>query len=431
MMELAFDPGAPQRDLLLDTPRLSARLDRLLGPGGSLGVTRVERVRVKYRVGRGVGLVLRVHARRRAFLVSARSFTAGRGWSNYERALAGAGVPVAGLRRVAYAPELETVFWPFPGDRRIDSLALLEGPGCDLARLVGARCIPVLAAYAPEKSATARCLDDSGRTVAYVKVYATNEGERAARTYAVHEALSASLAGAGLPLRVPKPLDYDPRRRATAVEAIDGTPLAIDGPAERPPRLAGLGAALGALHCAPPPRGLPAFDRLDHDRLVQAGELIARVRPDVGTAAGELADALAESRQPAGDPVCLHGDVHGKNAIVGGSEVALVDLDQASLGPAAADLGSVLAALRYLRCTGVISAGSETALAADLLAGYRSVRELPGAHAMAWHTAAALLAERALRAVTRLRPHGLAALPELIACAHQQLAMGERENARH
>jgi tRNA A-37 threonylcarbamoyl transferase component Bud32 len=410
---LAFDPGVPQRDLLLDTPRLRARIDALLGGDHPLGVTGVERVRIKYRVGRGVGLVLRVHCGRRAFLVSARSFAPGRGRRNYERAR-------AGQHAVAYAPELETVFWSFPGDRRIESLSLLEGPGPELTRLVGACCAPVLAAYAPEKAATGRCLDESGRTIAYVKVYASTEGDRAARTYALHEALQASLEGTEALLRVPTPLAFDPDRRAMAVEAIAGTPLEIDPATERPPRLAGLGAALAVLHCAPAPPGLPVFDRLDPERLAQAGEEIASVRPDVGTAARALADALADGQMPVGERVCLHGDVHGKNAIAAGSEVALVDLDQASLGPPAADLGSVLAALRYMRCTGAVSQSTEAALAADLLAGYRSVRELPDRPALSWHTAAALLAERALRAVTRLRPGGLAVLPELIACAGEE-----------
>ena len=48
---LAPDPAVPQRDELLDERRLAALL----------GAERVELVRVKYRVGRGVGLVLRVH----------------------------------------------------------------------------------------------------------------------------------------------------------------------------------------------------------------------------------------------------------------------------------------------------------------------------------------------------------------------------------
>jgi hypothetical protein len=38
-----------------------------------------------------------------------------------------------------------------------------------------------------------------------------------------------------------------------------------------------------------------------------------------------------------------------------------------------------------------------------------------------WHTAAALLAERALRAVNRVRPEGLARLRELLAVASDVL----------
>jgi aminoglycoside phosphotransferase len=421
---LAFDPGVPQRNQLLDTRALAARIDRLLGCGHPLRLTDVERVRVKYRVGRGVSQVLRVRSGEWAFLVSARSFPTGRGRPNYERAMADAVGFVRGVRPVTYAPDLETVFWSFPGDRGIDSLGLLHGPGPDLTRLVGRRCVPVLAAYAPEKAATGRCLDESGRVIAYVKVYASAESERAARTYAVCETLRASLTGEGTALRVATPLAYDPSRCAVALEAVAGTPLVVDGAAGRLPRLAGLGAALAALHSAPPPPGLPAFDRADPETLTNAAELIARVRPDVGSAARELADALAASRIDSGERVCLHGDVHGKNAIADGSGVTLLDLDQASLGPAAVDLGSVLGALRYTHCTGGLSLDTERALASDLLAGYRSVRELPPKPALAWHTAAALLGERALRTVTRLRPRGLAGLSGLIACAREELSYG-------
>lgn len=421
---LAFDPGVPQRDRLLDTRALAARLERLLGSGHRLRLTDVERVRVKYRVGRGVSQVLRAHSGEWTFLVSARSFPTGRGGPNYERALADAVGFVPGIRPVAYAPDLETVFWSFPGDRGIDSLGLLHGPGPHLTRLVGRRCIPVLAAYAPEKAATGRCLDESGRVIAYVKVYASAERERAERSYAVSETLRASLTGERMPLRLAAPLAYDPQRCAVVLEAVAGTPLVVDAGADRLPRLTGLGAALGALHCAPPPPGLPAFDRLDPGALIAAADLIARVRPDVGAAASELADALTASRIDSDERVCLHGDVHGKNAISDGSAVTLLDLDQASLGPPSADLGSVLATLRYTRCTGALSGRAERAMAADLLAGYRSVRSLAPEPELAWHTAAALLGERAVRAVTRLRPRGLTALSGLIASAREELSHG-------
>ena len=106
---------------------------------------------------------------------------------------------------------------------------------------------------------------------------------------------------------------------------------------------------------------------------------MGRVRPDVALDAAKLADALASSYDDAEERVCLHGDAHPKNAILGSAGLALIDLDQAALGPPAADLGGLLAGLRYQRCVGALSAARERALAGELLAGYRAVREPPSA----------------------------------------------------
>jgi predicted glycosyltransferase/aminoglycoside phosphotransferase (APT) family kinase protein len=414
MPVMAPDPRVPQRDLLLDAPRLAGRLDQLLGWPGPAGVERVSRVRVKYRVGRGVGLVLRVQAGRRTFLVSARSFPRGQGLPNYERGLAALPQHIVGLRPVSFAPELETVFWTFPHDRRIESLELLCGPGEELATLVGTRCIPELAAYVPEKAATARCLGADGASMAYVKVYAPGRHDPGGRSYALLRLLHAATARTRTRLRIPRPLAYDPSRRALVVEAIAGEPMVVGNLDASPPGLAGLGAALATLHCLPPPPELPRFERLDLHRLREAAELIGSVRPDVAVAAAELAGVLATGIEDDGDQVWLHGDPHGKNALSDAGAVALLDLDQTARGPAPADLGSVLAGLSYLRCTGLIPAAYEQALATDFLDGYQSVRDLPDGRTLAWFTAAALLGERAVRAVTRVRPEGLSHLGEVL-----------------
>ncbi len=418
MRRLASDPEVPQRDVLLDPRRLLPHVDSALGTDGPLGVERLEPVRIKYRVGRGVGLVLRITTARGELLVSARSFPAGAGRSNYARALAGANSVAIGPETVAYAPDLETVFWTFPADRRIASLALLSGSNPDLTRLLGAHATPVLAAYAPEKAATACCVDEAGCPLAYVKVYSPTEADRPRLTVATHEALRHG------PLQFPRVLGYDAELRALALEPMAGKPVFTAGDGT-PPRLAGLGAALATLHSTPPPPELTPFSRLDPDRLERAAELIGRLRPDALTAATGIVRALGATPDADDDSVCLHGDVHGKNALVrDDGEVALVDLDQVALGPAAADLGSALASLRYLRATGSLSATSERALAGELLAGYRSVRELPPAYSLAWHTAAALLGERALRAVTRVRPRGLARLSQVLDAATRELPAG-------
>jgi Ser/Thr protein kinase RdoA (MazF antagonist) len=94
--------------------------------------------------------------------------------------------------------------------------------------------------------------------------------------------------------------------------------------------------------------------------------------------------------------------------------MTLIDLDQAAAGPAAADLGGMLAGLRYCRRVGLCSRAAERALAGAFLAGYAAVRPLPPPAELRWHAAAALLAERALRAVNRVRAEGLLHLGEIL-----------------
>jgi len=81
--------------------------------------------------------------------------------------------------------------------------------------------------------------------------------------------------------------------------------------------------------------------------------------------------------------------------------VALIDLDQAGIGPAAADVGSLLARLVSTRVVDGTDTGD---LSAAFLDGYAEVRPIPEAQALVWHTSAAMLAEVAMRAVNRVRP---------------------------
>ena len=101
--------------------------------------------------------------------------------------------------------------------------------------------------------------------------------------------------------------------------------------------------------------------------------------------------------------------------------MALLDLDQVAIGPAAADVASVLAGFRYRRLVGELGAGAERAHAEAVLGGYADAGGALEREALRWHMAAALLAERALRAITRARPGGLAHLSEVLAGAHSAL----------
>jgi len=102
----------------------------------------------------------------------------------------------------------------------------------------------------------------------------------------------------------------------------------------------------------------------------------------------------------------------------------LLDVEDLAHGPAAADIGSFLGALKYCRLTDALPHHSYGERGAAFLAGYELVARLPDPGALAWHTAAALFVERAVRAVTRIRPSGLSHLPALIARATQILNRG-------
>jgi Phosphotransferase enzyme family len=392
---LAHDEALPQRDLLLDTKRVAEVLQRRLNTGP---LARCEVIRVKYRVGESLRVRYRVEASGRQHDISCRVFPAGRSESAYGRALENA-VDIGPVRPIGWEPDLEAVFWTFPNDRKLRLDAMAE-----LRAVLGARLRRVeLVAYAPEKSATLRCAGETG-PLAYAKLYADGG---AVRTHRMHERL------AGIGVRVPLVLAQS-RDDMVLLEPLPGRPLAELAGAELVDGHRLLGRAVAGLHRLPPPDGV-RFCRLDVARLGAAADVIARARPDVATQAQELATRLAVTANGAEPNACLHGDLHPKNALLEGGYVGLVDLDQTSGGPPAADVGSVLAGLRYARFAEGLAAARAAALADAFLTGYGAVRPLPPRSELRWHTAAALLAERALRAVNRIRPNGLAYLRPLLA----------------
>lgn len=419
---IAPDPRLPQRDLLLDESLVARRLSASLGLRGRLHVSACERVRTKYRVGHSLRVLHRVRVEGRDYIIAARTFNAGESRRAYERATLAA-VECAPLRAVLHDEELETVFWTFPNDRRLAGLDVLREVPAELARLFAPEWTHSrLVAYAPEKCATAQCLDESSRVVAYAKVYAGDEGLRVYRTYVE---LTRQLKQGSTALMLPRALAYDDARYTLLLEPVEGSRVADLDAEELPRGYRQLGAALAALHDLRAPEGLPAFERLTPARVSHAARVIGDARPDVRREASELAAELERRYEMSAAPrVCLHGDVHPKNFIARGGAFTLIDLDQCAVGDAAADLGSLLASLTYGRITSGAPQPSTKPLGEAFLSGYATARALPSTRSLRWHTAAALLAERALRAVNRVRPEGLARLRELLAAASDVLREG-------
>jgi Phosphotransferase enzyme family len=413
---LAPDPALPQRDLLLDIPAVTARLSRLFGNGKPAAIDGCERLRVNYQIGKSLRVLHRVAVDGAPLMIAARAFRDGRGAEAYRRAALVA-VSHGPARPLLHDPDLDTVFWTFPNDRRLAHLGAVSSVVPELRSLVPGWSAGRLIAYAPEKSATLACLDGAGRILAYAKVGASTQVEHDFRRY---EDLGNALPRSDPHLRLPRAIGYSARHRTLVLEPVPGRRLADADGAVPAKDLERLGAAVATLHGIAAPPATPAFTRFDADRLAETARLLGRVRPDVAGRACELAGWLTSAKQAgAADAVCLHGDIHPKNAILADGRITLIDIEDLAAGPAAADIGSLLAALHYLRCGNQITIPDQVSLAGAFLTGYAAVRPLPGRACLGWHTAAALFVERAFRAVTRVRPLGLQHLDELLGVARQ------------
>jgi aminoglycoside phosphotransferase (APT) family kinase protein len=414
---LAHDPQLPYRDLLLDPEVAGRRLALRLRSGWAVDVSGCELVRVKYRVGESLRAVYRLRVDGDEQLVAARMFTGGAGAEVYRKAAARA-VPSRSLRPVARDAELDTVIWTFPNDRKLEHLTALDVVPDGLRDRLPRRWEHSrLVAYAPEKSATARCLDKAGETIAYVKAYARPEAERHARV--LDTAREHPLTRGRV--RVPAVLGRSEPYRMLWLEAIEGRQLGELRGTELTQGLEWFGAALATLHGLPA-AGLAPFARLELPRLRVAAEVIGRARPELAGMAARLAEHLAATRPPEGEAVHLHGDVHPRNVLVDQGRLALIDLDQAGAGQPAADLGSVLARIGQDLELGLLDPAGAAETGGRFLRAYAAVRPLPGRASLRWHTAAALLAERALRAVNRVIPVTLPHLGALLTQAAELTA---------
>jgi tRNA A-37 threonylcarbamoyl transferase component Bud32 len=424
-INLATDPALPQLDFLLDVDEVARRFSARLGSEGVIKIDRCERLRIKYSPGASLRVLHRIQVNGASYTVAARAFTGGRSKSAFERATRKV-ISCGPLLPVAHDAGLDTVYWTFPNDRKITRLGVLASPPEALANLWESRWTQSrIVAYAPEKCVTAQCLGDKNELLAYAKVYSDHETS----SRDIYDAISKNISTAKSGLRIASVLAYSEEHRTLLLRPVAGRRLAELDNEELPDGFRRFGVALAALHSISFPDGLMPFTRFDSDRIQEAGHLIGRARPDVAELAANLAGELCGRRNDLTDPaVCLHGDVHPKNAILQSSSITLIDLDQAGTGPAVADIGSFLAALRYSRCVGLISHTDERELAGAFLYGYSEGRELPGGSSLRWHTSAALLAERSLRAVSRIRREGLKHLNELLLDSRRLLTESDYEH---
>ena len=409
---LAPDALVPQRDVLLDENAMRERLAKNICKHGAADLKSCEIKRVKYRVAGNLRVLYEVRCGELSLLVAARTFDKNRGAFVCEESIKNA-VSISSARPVFYDDELKTVFWTFPNDRKLNNLKILQTVPGNLAEVAGKTWTTSrVAAYAPEKGATAECLDAKGATIAYAKIYADDAGRNVYRTY---NALNKILDGAN-GLRLPRALCYSEVHRTLILEAVEGRRIADLDAGNLTDGYRKLGEAVALLHNIAPLEFLPEFARLKPARIETALKIVKAARPDISIQAEKLAKNLVNSFEFSDEQkVCLHGDVHPKNGISGADGLRLIDLDQASSGAAACDIGSFLASLIYKECIGEISTAKREEFSDAFLGGYGKNRRLPNEKAIKWHTTAAIFNERVLRSINRVRSEGLENLSDVLA----------------
>jgi aminoglycoside phosphotransferase len=445
---LAPDPALPARDELLD-PRLVADLLPALLASASAGASAgaaagaaagagrpdirgAELIRVKYRIGESLRVLYSVNVAGRSQLVTGRMFTGGQSAAVHRKA-ARATLPSGGLHATALDVDRDTVWWSFPNDRRLVGLDDVMSPTrlpSSLRDGVGDWTASEVVQYAPERSVTLKALDPAGQILAFVKCYAPDTQDVAGLA-ARYDFFAARLRTADDSLRSPRALAYDVDRGLLLLQPMPGQSWLDCDRSSAVDALRSLGRAIAVVHATPLggriTTGVRRFGRLDLARIVRAGELISEALPDVAAATGKLTHRLAEDPPQTQAPVLLHGDCHPGNVLVARHQVSLIDIDQAGTGPAAADIGSLLARLAYGAVLGETDLPTAALMANAFLEGYAQVRALPDNRSLDWYAAAALLTERSLRAVNRIRPEALVKLPELIGAAHDLLDRRWRE----
>ena len=153
--------------------------------------------------------------------------------------------------------------------------------------------------------------------------------------------------------RVPRVLSWDGKLRLLVAEGVPGEALHDRwrhgrGVAEDGDRIASL---LGWLRerpllDTPPPHTVAEESRILRDRVPELSEFVV----DPPTGVGDVVDRVIEALEsdPRGEEfVTGHRDLHDKQILIDGpGEGALIDLDLATLVPAALDTGNILAHVR-------------------------------------------------------------------------------------
>jgi thiamine kinase-like enzyme len=345
-------------------------------------------------------------------------------------------------RGVYHAPELETIVWIFPNDRKLTGLPAIA----DLEYLRKSVLPEVVANifgdqwtiadlssdtvhYVAERACTIRVelvlrkamTGEAQPQILFGKTYCLDEGEFAWRA---QQHLWESEERKGCLLLIPEPLAYQPAIKTVWQRGLEGkTLIEFDAQSERFADLLGkAGLSVATLHSLRTPFA-PAIAMTDvGQKLETAAQIISQVIPRYEGSLKDLTDHLSASLNEMWSKrvATLHGDLHLKNFFVTGDRVALIDLDNLCQGDPLLDVGSFVASLHYRGLLEGKAFEETERIARHFIRAYQENVDWEISEAgLNWNIAAALIYERAYRCITRMKASRLGIIGDILKLAQK------------
>lgn len=444
--EIVFDERLPQLCDLLDRQRMRDLFERKLTANG-YHIEDCHVVRAKLRPGRNCLVSYRLtlleskFGEQRDQFLSLIAFGKGESLGRFAAAQRQPIISTAIGNGLFHLPELEGIVWAFPNDRKLSGLPAISDskrlksllPEVVTKSFGGEWKITGLKSevvnYAAERACTVRAelellnlqTGEIKTHVLFGKTYCPEDGDAAWRTMQLLWQSEACRQGGML---MPQPLAWQPEINTLWQQGLMGRELdAYEFGSEEMHRLLEkAGAAVAALHSIVLSE-LPQCDAANPlSKLKAAEKVLACAFPSCQQKLDSLVNCLTAKAGMIGQrpSVTLHGDLHLKNFFVAGGQVALLDWDSICQGDPLQDIGSFIASLHYRGLLEDASIHSPERFIRPFVDGYRAAADGEfSAAALDWHTAAALVYERAYRHFTRLKAEPPHLVEDLIELASQ------------
>jgi Ser/Thr protein kinase RdoA (MazF antagonist) len=390
------DPVLPGLSTVLNAGAFADRLRRALGRD-DLGVPRIAYVKYVPRTKCLVGYQLEVGGEAVQLHANAYPTDAAR---RLEKARSRPSVSgPLGPGRIAL-DDCVTVVSVFPNDKRLKGLSALanaESRREFLRGLVPDRSdlweAPVeCLAYKPERRYVARC--GSGEGAMLLRLYDA-DGYATARANAdLYSRAKNRPDSRAQPPRLARLLGHSESQGTLVFEWLPGRVLseAITDSELDPQVLFQVGGILAELH-AREPEGLVNLTRQDEVDLLQAeARALGFTCPHLATRVEAIVQKLgAMLLREAPQHRPIHGDFNASQVLLSGDKVAILDLDAATRGDPAIDIGNFIAHLERDVLRGKLAPDRVDALRGRLAAGYCSGREMISPERIDLHTAVSLV----------------------------------------